>query len=234
VHGHTNGSVFVFGDTVYYSCEAGYKILGSSYLYCTDDGQWRGEVPVCGLVHCGTVPVIPYATTIVTRGDIYGSRALYTCNKGYVLHGHKELSCTATGRWGPEGITRCVPIDCGTPPTSPGVIVLVTDTTYGNAVTYVCPLYFRLEGNNAAYCDATGQWNSSAPNCIRAFCSPPPPVSHGGFEPSDFAVGNTIHYYCEKGYVLKGDSTRLCEAEGYWTGDEPICDRKYMLCVLAT
>jgi len=30
-------------------------------------------------------------------------------------------------------------------------------------------------------------------------------------------------YRCNPGYLLVGDETRACEANGYWSGQEPVC-----------
>ena len=37
------------------------------------------------------------------------------------------------------------------------------------------------------------------------------------------AFGQTATYSCGTGYNLVGDSTRMCQANGVWSGSEPIC-----------
>ena len=44
--------------------------------------------------------------------------------------------------------------------------------------------------------------------------------------------GQTATYSCNTGYNLVGNSTRMCQATGVWTGSAPSCER--MLCVEAT
>ena len=44
-------------------------------------------------------------------------------------------------------------------------------------------------------------------------------TSTGGFSP-----GSVANYTCNDGYVLEGDSRRVCQATGAWTGEEPQCD----------
>jgi len=39
------------------------------------------------------------------------------------------------------------------------------------------------------------------------------------------AFGQTATYSCDLGYNLVGDSTRTCQANGMWSGNEPICKR---------
>ena len=42
------------------------------------------------------------------------------------------------------------------------------------------------------------------------------------------AEGNTFgsqaNYSCSEGYVLNGISTRMCQADGQWSGSEPLCE----------
>ena len=44
-------------------------------------------------------------------------------------------------------------------------------------------------------------------------------VSH----PNGTKFGQTATYNCNTGYNLVGDSTRMCQADGMWSGNEPTC-----------
>lgn len=35
--------------------------------------------------------------------------------------------------------------------------------------------------------------------------------------------GSRARYQCFPGYTLQGDATRLCQDDGYWSGEEPSC-----------
>ena len=39
--------------------------------------------------------------------------------------------------------------------------------------------------------------------------------------------GETATYSCDTGYNLMGDSTRMCEATGMWSGSAPTCQSVY-------
>ena len=41
--------------------------------------------------------------------------------------------------------------------------------------------------------------------------------------------GQTATYSCDLGYNLVGDSTRTCQANGVWSGNEPACERMLLL-----
>ena len=41
--------------------------------------------------------------------------------------------------------------------------------------------------------------------------------------------GQTATYSCNTGYNLVGNSTRMCQADGLWTGSAPSCERMLLL-----
>ena len=41
------------------------------------------------------------------------------------------------------------------------------------------------------------------------------------------AMNSQAQYTCDRGYVLVGNTTRICGPDG-WTGEEPTCVGKYM------
>ena len=36
-----------------------------------------------------------------------------------------------------------------------------------------------------------------------------------------------VVYKCDEGYSLIGPSTRICQSNGEWSGEEPFCERKH-------
>ena len=55
-------------------------------------------------------------------------------------------------------------------------------------------------------------------------------VSHTGRT----TVGQTANYTCNTGYDLVGNSTRMCEATGMWSGSEPTCQRMLLFAMNRT
>lgn len=95
-----NGSTTV-GSMVKYECEDDYWIDGPSELYCTKDGKWSGDAPVCELVTCDT-PHVPPGSFVVGYDYNVHSKITYNCDPGHVLRGNPELECLDTGDWSTE------------------------------------------------------------------------------------------------------------------------------------
>ena len=38
-------------------------------------------------------------------------------------------------------------------------------------------------------------------------------------------LGSKATYSCNSGYVLEGESTRVCQSNGKWSGEAPTCER---------
>ena len=59
-----------------------------------------------------------------------------------------------------------------------------------------------------------------------ADCGPLKPPRNGDVELSGTTIGSVATYECFGGYSLVGDEIRSCVDGGFWTGDDPVCNRK--------
>ena len=49
---------------------------------------------------------------------------------------------------------------------------------------------------------------------------------NGQVELSDMVFGSIATYSCDTGYNLNGSVTRMCMADGQWSGENPACQSK--------
>ena len=47
------------------------------------------------------------------------------------------------------------------------------------------------------------------------------------------AVGESVYYRCDVGFILKGDSIRTCQKDYTWSGTAPVCTGICMLYIHA-
>ena len=53
--------------------------------------------------------------------------------------------------------------------------------------------------------------------------------SYGKVNVTGNIPGYKAHYKCDYGYRLVGEAYRRCLDTGYWSGEEPVCQRKKLL-----
>lgn len=66
-------------------------------------------------------------------------------------------------------------------------------------------------------------------------CVAPPTPRNGriiGGEGASYREGDMISYRCDPGFMLVGNVKRLCQSNGKFTGQEPICDIAQGTCIM--
>ena len=63
-------------------------------------------------------------------------------------------------------------------------------------------------------------------------------IPNGSVDMTGVTVGSTATYTCNDNYQLMGASTRMCQPNGTWSGEEPSCigerNRVYTNCTHTT
>ncbi|XP_064397052.1 sushi, von Willebrand factor type A, EGF and pentraxin domain-containing protein 1-like isoform X2 [Halichondria panicea] len=118
--------------------------------------------------------------------------------------------------------------DCGPLSVASGT-VQYTATTRGSVSTYTCAPGFILEGVESRTCEATGSlclglWSGSPPTCRLANCGLLPSLSNGEVSFSATTFNSVASYTCDLGYILIGETSRMCQLDEQWSGDAPTCD----------
>jgi len=62
--------------------------------------------------------------------------------------------------------------------------------------------------------------------CAVVECDQLRDIQNGRVVLTGTTVGSRASYTCNRGYLLVGDAVRKCQANGEWSGNEPVCKSK--------
>ncbi|KAG7223328.1 hypothetical protein INR49_015684, partial [Caranx melampygus] len=112
------------------------------------------------------------------------------------------------------------------------------DLIHGTVVTYQCYPGYELVGSEILMCQWDLSWSGDVPKCEEVMtCRDPGNVEHSRkvITGSRFAVGSTVQFICNKGYILSGGGLLTCynrdSATPKWSERLPKCvPEKYEPC----
>ncbi|KAF4097768.1 hypothetical protein G5714_021776 [Onychostoma macrolepis] len=119
-----DGTEFVFGTMVVYTCKKGYEMASRiNQRTCRDKG-WDNAVPVCEAVRC---PVIRTDGEVIASGNTeegnYGDVIHFECvSSDKKIDGSSDIHCKETGEWS-DADPKCKEITCTAPVISNGYVV---------------------------------------------------------------------------------------------------------------
>uniref|UniRef100_A0A8C9EZG8 Sushi domain-containing protein n=1 Tax=Pavo cristatus TaxID=9049 RepID=A0A8C9EZG8_PAVCR len=226
---HRNEIDFSVGKTVGYTCRPGFaKHPGMSpTITCLQSGVWSEALEFCK-TGCRAPPRLVFAElkepyrnqTAFPVGGIVE----YVCQPGYARHVGMSptVTCLRNQSWSvaPE---FCKSASC--------VGGSMDAFPYAAVVTYTCEPGRVLAGTASIFCTSVdggrGAWSGPPPRCGEVQCPPPPSIANGkhSSQPSDtFLPGAAVQYTCKDGYLLTGNASITCTAEGTWSQPRPRCE----------
>ncbi|XP_063755390.1 CUB and sushi domain-containing protein 3 [Eleginops maclovinus] len=216
---------FTFGTVVFYDCNPGFYLFGSPVLTCQPTGQWDKPLPECIVVDCGHPGSPPNG---VLSGDkfTFGSTVRYSCLGGRQLKGESSRTCQLNGMWSApmpfcSGDTTG---SCGDPGIPSQGSREQTDFKIRSKVYFSCTEGYDLIGSSERMCFPNGTWSGTQPFCKPVQCGNPGTPSNGRvFRLDGTTFSHSVIYSCMEGYLLSGATTRLCQANGTWSGAQPNC-----------
>ncbi|GFR11206.1 sushi, von Willebrand factor type A, EGF and pentraxin domain-containing protein 1 [Trichonephila clavata] len=220
-HGHVKGKNFTYGSIVRYFCESGYELEGSSELRCLAKKTWSDTVPKCMPLPCSR-PVPPAHGTVLFRALVVDSTVHFSCSEGYEMHGSPNSTCLANQTWDSDPPT-CKLISCPAVKNLKHGRVIGTNFTYGSKLEFKCNSKYKIDGPESIACISSKKWSKNVPKCKRYLCDVPDAISNSQIPIGPYVVGQTIDYACDKGYVIEGNKTILCDNNGHWYGNKPKC-----------
>lgn len=228
---------FSDGSFCSYQCNPGYEIgSGSASRVCIANTlTWSGTEPVCVQVTCPSLTAVTNGMTpTCTIGNNDGSVCTYQCNIGFEIgSGSVSRTCSSlTGAWSGTEPT-CVQITCpNLGAIGNGVLQTCTDSfNVASVCSYVCNSGFSFQGGATQTCGTNGQWSLPQPSCIAdvpsVVCETLQNIANAVLACTNGnAEGSTCTYTCNSGWALMAgqSGSRVCNADGTWTGEEPTCE----------
>uniref|UniRef100_A0A7N5P050 CUB and sushi domain-containing protein 3 n=1 Tax=Ailuropoda melanoleuca TaxID=9646 RepID=A0A7N5P050_AILME len=227
-HGSRQESDFRTKSSVRFACDIGYILHGSEERTCLANGSWTGRQPECKAVQCGNPGTTANGKVFRIDGTTFSSSVIYSCMEGYILSGPSVRQCTANGTWSGT-LPNCTIISCGDPGIPANGLRYGDDYVVGQNVSYMCqPGYtMELNGSRIRTCTTNGTWSGVMPTCRAVTCSTPPQISNGRLEGTNFDWGFSISYICSPGYELSFPAILTCVGNGTWSGEVPQCLPKF-------
>nr|XP_028594815.1 CUB and sushi domain-containing protein 2 isoform X3 [Podarcis muralis] len=226
VNGQINGENYNYRGSVVYQCNPGFRLIGMSVRICQQDHRWSGKTPVCVPITCGH-PGNP--TNGLTQGNQFNLNdvAKFVCNIGYRLEGTSKSQCLANGQWS-NALPICRIVNCTDPGHLENSVRQVQPSgphrySFGTTVSYQCNHGFYLLGTHVLTCQGDGTWDRPLPVCHLVSCGHPGSPPHAQILGEVYTVGSVVRYSCLERRSLIGNSTRMCQLDGRWSGSLPHC-----------
>lgn len=106
--------------------------------------------------------------SISINGRTVGSRATFSCPRGFALNGLDELTCMSDGHWS-SSLPKCIETLCPSPPVIVNGFIVPEDIKdlyhFQDLITYNCLDGFILRGGPMLFCQENGQWSTRQPIC---------------------------------------------------------------------
>ncbi|CAB1320461.1 unnamed protein product, partial [Coregonus sp. 'balchen'] len=255
--GSREESNFRIRSKVQFSCSEGYELIGSAERMCFPNATWSGTQPFCKPVQCGNPGSPSNGRVSRLDGTTYSHSVTYSCMDGYLLTGSTTRQCLANATWSGtapnctkdfdigQNITflcapgytmeadssairtctsngtwsgimaSCQAVTCAAPSAISNGVLEGTDFEWGTSVSYSCSPGYEL----------------SFPAILTCFCGDPGVPAHGSREGLSFIYQSEVSFSCSAPYIPVGSTTRMCQADGSWSGFQPRCIGKHLVCV---
>ncbi|KFV53061.1 Complement receptor type 1, partial [Gavia stellata] len=232
-------SNLLFGVTITYSCNVGYRLVGKPSAQCVvkdNEVSWD-NVPYCASIPCSSPPAIENGQLVSGDTDFtFGMAVTYRCDKGFALIGDATIHCkmddNLEGIWsGPA--PECKVVRCENPQVKNGrrLSGFGTEHTYKNTVIFECNPGHLLNGSSVVTCEADNTWKPPLPTCDPVYCGPAPqfPFAEGEGAVGDSSLaGMKLRYRCKPGYTAASGKSSVvtCLSDRTWSADPDFCIRQ--------
>ncbi|KAK3591868.1 hypothetical protein CHS0354_005070 [Potamilus streckersoni] len=204
------------GTVRVYECLEGYRGVGSGQIDCLENSTWT--IPTLECVACPEPPLITNA--VVDSGDnLIKTLRNFRCNPGYIPSGPTVIECLANTTW---SIPQFECIICGDTPIVPHSMVLPGPHLIDTVRNYECENGYIAVGPTNIKCKTDATWSPPEFQCVA--CLDPPDVPNAVVDVGSNLIGALRSYQCVKGFLAKGKTSIVCQADATWSPPEFICD----------
>ncbi|KAM7170802.1 membrane cofactor protein-like isoform 2-T2 [Macrochelys suwanniensis] len=240
VNGKVHITDLLFGSSITFSCDEGFRLIGPKTSQCEIEGTrvtWNHEIPFCEEIPCLPPPEIKNGRY---SGDpnnhyTYGSTVTYSCDTGgtdsFSLIGKASIYCTSdkeqNGVWS-GAAPECKVVKCSNAEVENGrkLSGFGPSYRYHDAIVFGCEAGFFMVGSNVITCQANNSW-SPLPTCEKispSVCGAPQ-FPNGKMIPSkpQYVSDDSITLICEENYVLPDGAKSMtihCKGNDVW--DPPV------------
>lgn len=148
-----------------------------------------------------------------------GAIVVHSCNPGYKLVGAKLRLCQSNGQWTPE-LPQCV---CKSQSRPLGQKLILSGLAYKEVI-------------RSSLLYTTVDYSLHTSHCYRKTavidCGDPGTPIYGSRWSGSTSLHSIVTYMCNPGFNLVGNSFRVCQSSGRWSGALPICQRKIGMLLL--
>uniref|UniRef100_A0A671P8Z2 E-selectin n=1 Tax=Sinocyclocheilus anshuiensis TaxID=1608454 RepID=A0A671P8Z2_9TELE len=179
VHCQDHLGEFSYGSLCWLECGAGFTLKGSNSTYCTSQGKWSQEFPVCQDLlilrstaqQCSPLIDPSHGTVICTHPNgqfSFGTVCEVSCQAGFKLHGTPRMECLEMGKW-TDAPPFCLAQQCPhlTAPENGWMNCSHPHSlfSYGSQCFLGCETGFEITGEPGIKCSASGNWSQEVPSC---------------------------------------------------------------------
>ncbi|XP_058030532.1 P-selectin isoform X3 [Ahaetulla prasina] len=96
---------FTYDTSCIFSCDMGFKRIGSKRVNCMATGDWTGFAPFCEAIKCPPLKETENMKKNCSHpwGHFsYSSTCHFYCTEGFILNGTSRMQCQPDGRWSAE------------------------------------------------------------------------------------------------------------------------------------
>ncbi|NWQ93045.1 C4BPA protein, partial [Burhinus bistriatus] len=237
-HGSVNVTDLTFGSKATFSCEGGFRLLGTDEISCVvkNNGvDWSRDLPFCERIPCKPPPSIANGHYTEAASYVYQTAVTYRCDDvpqgadPFSLIGPATIFCTydehSNGVWS-EPPPQCRVVKCDNPKVENGKkkTGFGPSYTYRDSVMFECDAGYFMIGSDVITCGEDNAWSPPKPTCekITEVVCGAPKIAHGVTIPvkSVYEEGESVQIKCNA-YCTFPDGTEemtiTCQGRNTWS-----------------